>query len=233
MSFRDERYMPFEGQGAVSRWQLSLPKTFRPFDYQTINDVILTLSYTAAEDGALRQEVERENATAQGAIHQYLRTNSVRRVFSLRQDFSEAFHRLLHSPVGTPVQVEITDKYFPAFLAGFLADRTLTDANRRLTVTAATLAFRPAPRQTLTGLALTVKGAPFTTFTPQSDLGGLPGTSLGTVFATGVLGRHAVQVDAAGALAPDNPPPGDTSALDERKLLDVLLYIEYRLASAP
>src|SRR5262249_21278201 len=41
MSFRDDRYMPFEGLGAVSQWRLTLPKTFRQFDYQTINDVIL------------------------------------------------------------------------------------------------------------------------------------------------------------------------------------------------
>lgn len=28
-SFRDERYMPFEGAGAVSTWRLLLPKSFR------------------------------------------------------------------------------------------------------------------------------------------------------------------------------------------------------------
>src|SRR5262249_47875671 len=44
-SFRDERYMPFEGAGAVSSWRLVLPKSFRQFDYQTITDVILHLSY--------------------------------------------------------------------------------------------------------------------------------------------------------------------------------------------
>jgi hypothetical protein len=34
-SFRDERYMPFEGAGAISSWQLTLPKSFRSFDYHT------------------------------------------------------------------------------------------------------------------------------------------------------------------------------------------------------
>jgi len=43
-SFRDERYMPFEGAGAISSWKLSLPKNFRPFEYQTINDGILHLA---------------------------------------------------------------------------------------------------------------------------------------------------------------------------------------------
>jgi hypothetical protein len=118
-----------------------------------------------------------------------------------------------------PVEIEVTEKYFPVFLG-----------DRPLTVVAATLAFRPAPGQDVTGLGVTVKGAPFTTFTPQGALGDLPGTSLGTAFATGIVGTHAIQVDAAGALAPETRVPGDTSALDERKLLDVLLYIEYRLA---
>ena len=43
-SFRDERYMPFEGAGAISDWSLSLPKTLRVFDYATISDVILHLT---------------------------------------------------------------------------------------------------------------------------------------------------------------------------------------------
>src|SRR5262245_42857491 len=49
-SFRDERYMPFEGAGAVSTWRLVLPKTFRAFDYHTITDVIVQVSYTAKDD---------------------------------------------------------------------------------------------------------------------------------------------------------------------------------------
>src|SRR5262249_44988155 len=55
LSFHDERYMPFEGLGAISQWQLTLPKAFKQFDYQTINDVIVSISYTAEQDGVLRQ----------------------------------------------------------------------------------------------------------------------------------------------------------------------------------
>ncbi|MFX7548888.1 hypothetical protein ABTJ50_21340, partial [Acinetobacter baumannii] len=50
-SFRDERYMPFEGLGAISRWNLTLPRAFKQFDYQTINDVIVTVSYMSEQDG--------------------------------------------------------------------------------------------------------------------------------------------------------------------------------------
>jgi hypothetical protein len=40
LNFRDERYMPFEGAGAISTWKLELPGVFRHFDYNSISDVI-------------------------------------------------------------------------------------------------------------------------------------------------------------------------------------------------
>ena len=48
---RDERYLPFEGAGAISTWRLDLSKQFRTFDYDTISDVILHLRYTARDGG--------------------------------------------------------------------------------------------------------------------------------------------------------------------------------------
>ena len=53
LAFNDPRYLPFEGAGAISSWRLELPTALRSFDYDTINDVIIHLSYTAreAQDG--------------------------------------------------------------------------------------------------------------------------------------------------------------------------------------
>jgi hypothetical protein len=36
-SLRDERFLPFEGAGAISTWNLSLPAQLRSFDYTTIS----------------------------------------------------------------------------------------------------------------------------------------------------------------------------------------------------
>ena len=80
LSFRDERYMPFEGAGAISRWNLTLPKTFRQSDYQTINDVIVSISYTAEQDRELRDHVEKDNATIDNKIRKLLADNPVGRV---------------------------------------------------------------------------------------------------------------------------------------------------------
>ena len=112
--------MPFEGAGAISDWQLTLPKNFQQFDYQTINDVILHISYTAEQDGVLRGRVEGENAVQESAIRSALVDNPLQRVFSLRQEFSNPFNRLLRSPEGQAVPIEISEKRFPIFLQGAL-----------------------------------------------------------------------------------------------------------------
>ena len=53
LNFQDERYVPFEGAGAISKWHIKLNTKFRQFDYNTITDVILHMSYTAKEGGEL------------------------------------------------------------------------------------------------------------------------------------------------------------------------------------
>ena len=49
--FWDRRYLPFEATGAVSTWEVSLPKQTNRIDFDTISDVIITLSYTALDGG--------------------------------------------------------------------------------------------------------------------------------------------------------------------------------------
>jgi uncharacterized membrane protein len=52
LNFQDERYLPFEETGAISTWQLDMPKPANPIDFQTITDVIITLRYTAKDGGS-------------------------------------------------------------------------------------------------------------------------------------------------------------------------------------
>ncbi len=46
-NLRDERWLPFEGQGAISTWNLVLDPRDNQFDCSTISDVILHVRYTA------------------------------------------------------------------------------------------------------------------------------------------------------------------------------------------
>ena len=91
LNFRDERYLPFEGSGAISVWRLELPKTFRQFDYDTISDVILHLNYTSRAGGVGVQKA------AVASLKKLLQDAAVKpqaRVFSLRHEFPSEWHRL-------------------------------------------------------------------------------------------------------------------------------------------
>jgi hypothetical protein len=217
-SFRDERYMPFEGAGAVSSWRLALPKSFRAFDYETITDVILHVSYKAEEDALFRAKVEEMNAAIEGTILNTLTAAPLTRVLSLRQNFSSGFNRLLHSPAETAVKIELSNKYLPIFLR-----------SQQLQVTKATMAVRGAPGQSVAGLQLELDGTVQSGFVADATLGNLPSKSVTAAFAGGLLGTHTLVVKSAGELAPEAPVPGDLSAISGDKLLDILLQVELQV----
>jgi hypothetical protein len=219
LSFRDERYMPFEGLGAISQWHLTLPKSFRPFDYQTINDVILSISYTAEQDGKLRERVEMQTAALEGSIVDYFSKNPARSLLSLRQGFSSAFTRLLRTPAGTQVTIELTDSNLRVFFRG-----------RTLQVVRGAVLLRTASGAAPAGFQMAIDGTPISGFTADSTLGNLPGQALPDAFTANLRAQHTVVIEAAGDLSPKAPPPGNIGAIDADKLLDVLLYLEYRLA---
>ncbi len=81
-NLRDERFLPFEGAGAISTWKLDLPKDYRAFDYDTISDVIIHVRYTA------RQGVETTKVKA--ALDDLFEQNTpsnLALMFNLRHDF--------------------------------------------------------------------------------------------------------------------------------------------------
>jgi hypothetical protein len=116
LNFRDERYLPFEGAGAISKWKLELPDKLRSFNYDTISDVIVHISYTAKDGGAdFRNKVEEgiisklSDAAADPGLY---------RLLSLKHEFPNAFHQLLY-PSGPEqtTEFELTKQHFPYFLA--------------------------------------------------------------------------------------------------------------------
>ncbi len=52
-NLRDEKYLPFEGAGAISKWKIELPNDIPQFDFETISDVVLHIRYTCREAGHL------------------------------------------------------------------------------------------------------------------------------------------------------------------------------------
>lgn len=86
LNFRDERYLPFEYAGAVSRWRIELPIETNAFDIDTVSDVIFHLSYTARDGGSLLRQ-------ASWAAASCLLPGAGLRFFDWRQDFSDAWQR--------------------------------------------------------------------------------------------------------------------------------------------
>ena len=84
VSFHDERYLPFEYAGAVSRWRIELPQDNNQFDLDTLSDLVLHLNFTAREGGELLRHA------ANKAAQRHLPGAGVR-FFDIRHDFPDAW----------------------------------------------------------------------------------------------------------------------------------------------
>ena len=97
LNFRDERYLPFEGAGAISTWRIGLPKKFRQFDYDTISDAIIHLKYTARDGGDVLAEKATDNLNkALNEIISLSRQSGLLRLFSLRHEFPNEWQRFIN-----------------------------------------------------------------------------------------------------------------------------------------
>ena len=82
LDFHDERYLPFELSGAVSRWHIEMPPENNQFDLDTVRDFVIHLNYTSREGSpTLRREA---NERAQ----RHLPGEGIR-LFDLRHDFPQ------------------------------------------------------------------------------------------------------------------------------------------------
>jgi hypothetical protein len=165
LSFRDERYLPFEGAGAISQWSLELfndnnpdfGKPLRQFDYATISDVVLHIKYTAREDAGpfkngaithLREYFSEDGATPllQG--------------LNLRRDFASEWSRFLKpaNPAnGNVFEFEMSPELFPFRDAGktlkinsmYLLARCSDDGDYGVTLTPPLPAPPPAGANTM------------------------------------------------------------------------------------
>jgi hypothetical protein len=110
-NLRDDRFLPFEGAGAQSTWNLSLPATLRPFDYLTISDVILHIRYTARPAGdPLGAQATKELTAMLATAGQSAQALS----FCLRYDFPTEWAAFVNDPTATAnFTVTLTPDDFP------------------------------------------------------------------------------------------------------------------------
>jgi hypothetical protein len=105
LTFRDERYLPFEGTGAISKWQLEMPKATNRIDFDSITDVIIHVKYTARYDGVLQNTIQDRLKN----VHGY-------RILSLKHEFSTAWYRFMNPETGKTeheLTINVSQKLFP------------------------------------------------------------------------------------------------------------------------
>lgn len=116
LDFHDQRYLPFEGAGAVSRWQLDLPLETNAFDRSTITDVVIHLRYTAREGGeALRARALEWRRQALADLEGLPQA----RLVSCRHELPDAWHRLFHAQdPGHVLTAALPPERFPYLFRG-------------------------------------------------------------------------------------------------------------------
>ncbi|MFE0631569.1 neuraminidase-like domain-containing protein [Streptomyces sp. NPDC058864] len=91
LNFRDERYLPFEGAGAASRWRLDLDPDCNPFDLDAVTNAVLHIRYTACDAGA---ELRKKAKDRWQKLLEDQQGLPLSRMFSLRHEFPNEWHRL-------------------------------------------------------------------------------------------------------------------------------------------
>ncbi|MCP4423283.1 MAG: hypothetical protein GY803_02195, partial [Chloroflexi bacterium] len=109
LNFNDERYLPFEGTGAVSQWQLDIPQKTNRFNLNDLSDVIINLKYTALSDSTLHDDVTTE-------LKKHPLTGIT--YFDLKQAFATAWHAFIADHSNTAKQtltIKISPNMFPYY----------------------------------------------------------------------------------------------------------------------
>lgn len=114
VNFNDEQYLPFEGTGAVSSWNLNIPQAANAFDLRSISDVIITVEYTAEDGGA----TFRSQVTALSPVQNY----NGWQYLSMRQVFGAAWFNFCTNPSGDQYNLtfELVKQMYPANLSDVL-----------------------------------------------------------------------------------------------------------------
>jgi hypothetical protein len=113
LNFRDERYLPFEYAGAISRWRIELPQANNFFAMETLSDLMLQLNFTAREGGDILR------AAAHEAAQRQLPGDGIR-FLNVRNDLPDAWYGLTKpqpSSAARLLGVRLSRQMFP-FIPG-------------------------------------------------------------------------------------------------------------------
>jgi hypothetical protein len=123
LNFRDERYLPFEGAGAVSTWHIALNAAMPQFDVGTITDVIMHVNYTARAGGELlRSKAAEDFNETMNELALAENRRGLYRIIDLKREYSAKWYRFLHPANPADDQALMMDDLpdrLPYFTRGF------------------------------------------------------------------------------------------------------------------
>ncbi|UII33141.1 Tc toxin subunit A [Fulvivirga ulvae] len=119
LNFKDERYLPFEGAGVISKWRVELPN-FRQFDYDTISDVIVHMKYTSSEGGELMKKAAFESVIDFNKNNEEIgQQEGLFSIIDLKHDLSNEWYKTMQVNEGDTERVltinKLTD-YLPYYV---------------------------------------------------------------------------------------------------------------------
>jgi hypothetical protein len=224
VNLHDDRWLPFEGQGAISTWNLTLDPRDNNFDFTTITDVILHLRYTARGGG---------DQTAANNVRTGLKAltppNPRTIMLSVQNTFPDGYYTFMNPAATAPAQtltLPLSSNVFPyANLAHGIAQLDNLSMYVVLSVPASgntipatfsgsvnPISLAPMPGQTTSNTAIEALTAQVT-FTPAVSA---PQTFTLTINSSDIPPGLATKVN------------GQT-VLDPTKVEDILLVLNYSI----
>jgi hypothetical protein len=140
-NLRDDRYLPFEGAGAISSWRLELPNDLPQFDFESISDVILHLRYTCRPAGQLAGP-----AISHVTDDILTEPQNLIQLFCLNYDFGDAWHAFAAaaSDAARTFTAAVTTDMFPYWVSHTGMDDALTATFSIIDVKKGKLTLAPA-----------------------------------------------------------------------------------------
>jgi hypothetical protein len=220
----DDRYLPFEGEGAIGTWRIELNAVYPQIDPATISDVILHLSYTARDAGSTL------SGPAQQAVQKQLNTMALVEsrsglyfYVSARQQFATAWRQFLTPGAGLDqvLAIDMSPSRFPFFTNGLDIKITGIDVLARLSDTGDY------------SLVITRPSAPAATVTMSVDsmIGGLHAYHAHPITPASNLGRAGATPSPQFQFKLQKAGAADFRSLGETEIDDLVLVLQYTVTA--
>ncbi|KAI9164055.1 Toxin subunit YenA2 [Paramyrothecium foliicola] len=115
LNFQNDRFLPFEGAGCISTWRLELPPSeVRPFDYNSVTDVILTMRYTSLEGGgALKDAATKSVSNFVKSVNETSDAGGLFALLDLKNEYAASWAKFSRAEGASVLEIPDVGKRLP------------------------------------------------------------------------------------------------------------------------